>query len=211
MWTLALSFARKNWQALAVGLLIAIVVWRIYSIVDERDDAINALTQERHATEVATLKRNAELVAKREQAKQEDIKREAKYATDLQYAVGLYVKGFTREKAQDKQVIAGLRNDIADSLREQQAIYDRFRVPEDGAGQVAGSDVNAVPVGHGGAAGEESPEFYRNAYKGASQYIRTLETAGAICAADFNACHAYVKDEQSRLGIENSGATDGTR
>ena len=31
--------------------------------------------------------------------------------------------------------------------------------------------------------------------------IKTLEQAGAICAADYNLCHDYVKSEQARFGV----------
>lgn len=198
MWLTALSIARKNWQAIAVAVVIGIIWWRISAIVDERDDAVAALKTTTDLIRDNEIKRQAELEFSRKQGRQNVANLEAKHVDDIQHIAKQFTKGWNHDNAVNRGVIANLRGELADRVREQSAENDRTRVPEDDANRLAGPD------SHPGIAGpvEESQEFYRAAYHGAQQYIKTLESAGVMCAADYNMCKGYVDSEQARLGVE---------
>jgi hypothetical protein len=93
------------------------------------------------------------------------------------------------------QYLCGYRNAVISQLRKQQAENSGNGVPKDDAGQLATVD------GHPDIAGR-GEEFWQHAYSGAQEYIHVLKEAGAMCAADYNACHAYVESEQGRLGVD---------
>lgn len=198
MWLAALSIARKNWQAIAVAVVIGIIWWRISAIVGERDEAIAALNAQTKAIDVATAEQRAKNAELKRQGAQNVAAIEAQHIQDIQHIAKQFTKGWNHDNAVNRGVIANLRGELADRVREQSAENDRARVSEDDANRLA------RPDGHPGAAGpgEESPEFYKAAYHGAQQYIETLEQAGAMCAADYNMCKGYVDSEQARLGVE---------
>lgn len=184
-----------NWPAIALASVIALfLAWQFYSITSERDDAITKLSTERHARDIAVAKKQGELVALRAQAKRDKETQDKQHVADIQH-IG---KQFGRELNDKQATINRYRSDITDSVRKLQALNDRLRQSEDGASRLAGNDSDTAATGQG----EESAEFYRSAFYGSQQYIDTLEQAGAICAADYNRCYAYVKSEQGRLGVE---------
>lgn len=188
------KLSELNWSAILLAILIAIIGWQFYSITTERDEAITELSTERHNRDIAVAKKQGELVALRAQAKRDKETQDKQHVADIQH-IG---KQFGRELNDKQATINRYRSDITDSVRELQALNDRLRQSEDGASRLAGNDSNPDITGPG----EESAEFYRTAYHGSQQYIDTLEQAGAICAADYNRCYAYVKSEQGRLGVE---------
>lgn len=183
-----------NWSAIILAALLAIIGWQFYSITSERDEAIIQLSTERHGREIAVAKKEGELVALRAQAKRDKEAQDRQHVADIQH-IG---QQFGRELNDKQATINRYRSDITDSVRKLQALNDRLRQSEDGASRLAGNDSDAATTGQG----EESAEFYRSAFYGSQQYIDTLEQAGAICAADYNRCYAYVKSEQGRLGVE---------
>lgn len=188
------SPAKLNWSAIILAILIAIIGWQFYSITSERDEAINQLSTERHNREIAVANKEGELAALRAWAKQDKEKHDKQHVTDIQHIGNQFGRMLNDKQA----TINRYRSDITDSVRKLQALNDRLRQSEDGASRLAGNDSDAAITGPG----EESSEFYRSAYNGSQQYIETLEQAGAICAADYNRCYAYVKSEQGRLGVE---------
>lgn len=184
-----------NWPALALAAVIALfLAWQLYSITSERDEAITQLTTERHNREIAVAKKEGELVALRAQAKRDKETQDKQHIEDIQH-IG---QQFGRELNDKQATINRYRSDITDSVRKLQALNDHLRQSEDGASRLTGNDSDTATTGPG----EESAEFYRSAFYGSQQYIDTLEQAGAICAADYNRCYAYVKSEQGRLGVE---------
>lgn len=184
-----------NWPAIALASVIALFIgWQFYSVTSERDDAIIKLTTERHDREIAVAKKEGELVALRAQAKRDKETQDKQHVTDIQHIGNQFGRMLNDKQA----TINRYRSDITDSVRKLQALNDRLRQSENGASRLAGNDSDTVTTGPG----EESAEFYRKAYTGSQQYIETLEQAGAICAADYNRCYAYVKSEQGRLGVE---------
>jgi hypothetical protein len=188
------SLAKLNWSAILLAILIAIIGWQFYSITSERDDYFNQLTTERHAHAIALAKKEGELKAKLDEGKRNKKAQDAQHIADIQH-IG---QQYGRELNDKQATINRYRSDITDSVRKLQALNDRFRQSENDADRLAGNDSDTATTGPG----EESAEFYRKAYTGSQQYIETLEQAGAICAADYNRCYAYVKSEQGRLGVE---------
>lgn len=188
------SLAKLNWSAILLATLIAIICWQFYSITSERDEAITQLSTERHNREIAVAKKEGELVALRAQAKRDKETQDKQHVADIQHIGNQFGRMINDKQA----TINRYRSDISDSVRKLQAINDSLRQSEDGASGLAGNNSDTATTRQG----EESAEFYRSAYNGSQQYIETLEQAGAICAADYNRCYAYVKSEQGRLGVE---------
>ena len=198
MWMLALGFVRRNWQAMAVALLIAVAWWRISTIVTERDDALSALNAERHAVEVSTEKAKAERAALKAEGERNVTKIKAQHTQNIQHIAGLYTKELSRENKNHRVTVDNLRSELDARLREQSAKVHSVGMSENDTDRAARADCDTAIAGPG----EESAEFYRGAYHGAEQYIKTLEVAGAMCAADYNACKSYVDSERGRLGVE---------
>lgn len=189
-----LGFAKLNWSAILLAILIAIIGYQIYSIVDERDTAINQLTTERNERKIAVAKAEAKHAQQLDEGKRNMASQQAQHLADIQHIGKQYGKVIN----DDQKAINTYRSAIADSLRKLQSRNDSSRISQDDARQLAEGDGNAATF----RPGEESADFYRSAYYGTREYIETLEQAGAVCAADYNACYAYVKSEQGRLGVE---------
>lgn len=184
-----------NWSAIILVILVTIIGWQFYSITSERDAALVEVANRN----TALAEEKGRVKALQTQAENDRKARDAIYSEDLTAVVKTYVKGFHNEKAKDTKTISSLRTQLADSLREQQALRDRTHTREDVTAQLTKDNSDPAPLGQG----EESVEFYRNAYLGAEDYIQTLTAAGAMCAADYTACKKYVDDENARLGVED--------
>lgn len=179
-----ISIIRTYWKALAIALLITICYLRIAYIKAERDSARQTIAD----MQLEAIKKNTEVALLKQQGKRDTQALQASYNEIVTYLL----KG----KSDDKKTNDRLRSALADKLRQQSEDSDK-RVSENDADRPAGGDI------HGNIAteSEESESFYRKAYLGAQYYIETLEQAGALCAADYNACKAYVDQEQKRIGV----------
>lgn len=198
MWTALFLFARKNWQVIAIGVIIGLVYFRITAIVDERDEAKKSLKQTTELIRDNERKRQAELEISRKQGKQNVATIEAKHLQDIQHIANQYTKGWNHDNQTNRSVIASLRGELDSRLRNQSAANDSARVSEDDANRIARTNGNTSFTG----SSENQADFYRAAYRGAQEYIETLESAGAMCAADYNLCKSYVDSEQARLGVD---------
>ena len=183
-----ISIIRTYWKVLAIALLITICYLRIAYIKAERDSARQTIAD----MQLEAIKKNTEVALLKQQGKRDTQALQAKYIKDIQHIGSLYGKVINN----DKKSISNYRTALADKLRQQSEDSDK-RVSENDADRPAGGDSHGNIV----AESEESEGFYRKAYLGAQYYIETLEQAGALCAADFNACKAYVDQEQKRIGV----------
>lgn len=188
------SLSKLNWSAILLAALIAIIGWQFYSITSERDDYFNQLTTERHERKIAVGKAEAKHAQQLDEGKRNMEAQKTQHLADIQHIGKQYGKVINN----DQKAINTYRSAIADSLRKLQARNDSSRIRQDDAGQSSGENSNGATI----RIGEESADFYRSAYLGQREHIKTLKEAGAICAADYNACYAYVKSEQGRLGVE---------
>jgi hypothetical protein len=183
-----------NWSAILLASLVAIIGWQFYSLASERDDAVKELAEVRHALEVAKAEHVGKLAALKAEGERNMQTQKDQHIKDIQHIGQLYGKVINN----DQKNINRYRNDTASRVRELQAANDSLRRSQNDEGRLTGNDSNPATT----RPGEESIEFYQKAYAGSQQYIETLEQAGAICAADYNRCFAYVKSEQGRLGVE---------
>jgi hypothetical protein len=191
--TAIISFVLKHLQAIILAALIAIIAWQFHSITSERDKAIKDYAELKHAFDIAKAENAGRLVALKAEGVRNKAAQDKQHIADIQHIGKLYGKVINNDKAS----INRYRADIADKLRQQQAASSANGVPKDDASGSSGDDSNSASI----RLGEESPEFYRQAYHGAQQYIETLTQAGAVCAADYNACKSYAKSEQGRIGV----------
>lgn len=173
-------FVRNNWQAIAVALIVAIISYRIYSIVDERDQAVQTIENMR----LEAIKQSERVNVLTQQGKRATDALQASHVADIQHIGALYGK----ELLNDKKSIDNYRVQLANKLRKQSESSDR-RVSKNDYNKPSGDDSNGISIA-------ESKDCTTE-----TDYIRTLEEAGAVCAIDYNACYSYVKQEQSRLGV----------
>lgn len=197
-----LSFARLNWQALAVAVLILFIWFRITVIVSERDEAIANLAKTTQLIRDNAMRAEAEkaLLAKQGEAQREADKAEGiKNAQIIGNAFNSLLEKSKNENRKLKIDSTATADHLRDQLREQSATIASRSLPGDDA-------MDATRIGGNtalsGSIEEESAEFYRQAYLGATKDLRMCKLAGASCASDFNECRAYVVGEQSRLGTE---------
>ena len=180
---IGLAFIRKNWQALAVIAIVGVIFFRVQIIKSERDDALATVAAMREAV----LKRDAEVALLTKQGKQAVENLQNGHVQDIQHIGAMY--------GREIQNISNYRDELADRLRKQSGSGGSI-VSSNDAHQSASADSNTAVT--------ESPETdYRMMYIGAQEYIKLLEQAGAVCAADYNMCHDYVIGEQDRIGVNN--------
>lgn len=175
-------FLRNNWQAIAIAVIVALISYKIYSIVYERDQALATIENMR----LEALKQSERVKVLTEQGKQAAASLQASHIADIQHIGALYGK----ELQNDKKTIDNYRTHLANRLREQSKSSDR-RMSENDTDRPAEKDSDRVLVAEGKDCTAEK------------EYIETLEEAGTVCATDYNACYGYVKQEQSRIGIIN--------
>ena len=185
---IALQFIKRYWKQLAIALIIGVFFIREQTLKSERDSALQTIADMR----LEAIKKNAEVALLKQQGKRDTEALQASHIKDIQHIGSLYGKVIN----DDKKSISNYRTALADKLRKQsESIVSG--VPKDDANRLAGGDSHGNII----AESEESEGFYRKAYLGAQYYIETLEQAGAVCAADYNACKAYVDQEQKRIGV----------
>lgn len=175
-------FLRNNWQSVAIAIIVGLVSYKIYSIVDERDQALATIENMR----LEALKQSERVKILTEQGKQATASLQASHIADIKHIGALYGK----ELQNDKKTIANYRTELANKLREQSESSDR-RMSKDDTDRPAGKDSDGVLV-------TESKDCAAE-----KDYIRTLEEAGAVCSADYNTCYGYVKQEQNRIGVSD--------
>ncbi len=180
---IVIEFIRRNWQALAVMAIVAVVLIRIEILKSERDDALSTVA----GLQQEAIKRNAEVTVSNQLGLQAVARLENQYNAKINELLEV--------NAHDQKTINDLRAGLSDRLRKQSESYNN-QLPNNVTSQSAGNDSDAISLG-------QSENFYRQAYLGAIDYIQTLEQAGAVCAADFNYCRDYVVTEQSRIGVSS--------
>lgn len=183
-----ISIIRTYWKPLAIALIIAVVFIRVQTLKSERDSALQTIAN----MQIEAIKKNAEVALLKLQGKRDTDALQASHIKDIQHIGSLYGKVINN----DKKSISNYRIALADKLRQQSEDSDS-RLPSNDENRPSGGD------SHGNIAteSEESESFYRKAYLGTRDYIETLDQAGAVCAADYNACKAYVDQEQKRIGV----------
>jgi hypothetical protein len=192
MFSTAIAFISRNLLPILIFAIASIIWWQITSIIDERDEAIRDLNDLQHALDIAKAENAGKLAALKAEGIRNQAKQKQQHIADIQHIGNQYGKVINN----DKDVIS-YRNAVISKLRQQQAARSSNGMPKDDESGSAGSDSNTAAI----RIGEESPEFYKSAYLGAQQFIETLKQAGAVCAADFNACKSYVDSEQERIGV----------
>lgn len=176
----AIAFLKKNWQALAIVAIAGVIFIRVEILKSERDDAL-ATIAEMHQE---AIKKNAEVELLKRQGKRDTDALQASHIKDIQHIGALYGKQIND--------INSYRNELADRLRQNGS--SGGGLPANDADKAASADSNTADI--------ESPDAdYKMIYLGAQEYIKLLEQAGAVCAADYNACKAYVDQEQNRIGV----------
>lgn len=184
------AFLLKHLPAIILSALIGIIGYQFCIITDERDDALRELSELHHAIDIAKAENAGKLAALKAEGISNQAKQKKQHIDDIQHIGNQYGKVIQN----DKDAIS-YRNAIIDQLRRQQAERGGDGMPKDDAGQFATGDSHADIAGR-------NEEYWQHAYAGAQEYIHVLKEAGAVCAADYNACHQYVRDEQGRLGVE---------
>lgn len=198
---IAIAFIKRYWQPLAIALLITICYLRIAYIKAERDEAIANLKTTTELIRDNAIKaetKNALLAEQGAQQRKEDKEQSIKNAQIIGNAYYSMFKDAKDEAKKVKINSDAAANKLRDELRQQSAIIASRGMSKDDA--IYSSKINgdtAVP----GRTEEESAEFYRTAYIGATKDLRICKLAGASCANDFNECRAYVLGEQSRIGV----------
>lgn len=187
----AIQFIRAYWKPLAIllifGVLYARGTYYKHDANEAKDNLLKTTTLLRDNA-LQAEKHNAETLAL---ATQQAAEKDAQHIADIQHIGSLYGVQINA----DKKSIDNYRTRLADSLRQQSASNSVSSMPGNDEGQSSNAD------SHPGIAGQ-GEEYWRAAYQGQREYIQTLEQAGAVCAADYNACYAYVKINQQRLGVE---------
>lgn len=176
----AMAFIRNNWQALAIIAIAGVIFMRIDILKSERDDALATIAEMR----TAALKQAVEVKVSAQAGKQAVQAVIERNKSDIQHIGGLYANEIQKRDA----TINNYRRELADRLREQSNSSDSSMQTHD-ANITAGNDSNGVSTAESVNCAAE---------KG---YISTLEEAGAVCAADYNMCRAYVVTEQQRIGV----------
>ena len=174
--TIADIFARY-WRVILVLAILAIGLIKLNALVNERDYWKKLYSDLDQTIYTANKVRQAELEAAREQGVKDALTVIAKHQDDMTKIM--------RKAKRDEAVNTRTINDYRDSLRlalDREANL-RAGVPEDDTDRLAGTDSDTAIA--------------------REQYIKTLEKAGAVCAADYNLCRNYVNNEQLRLGVEN--------
>lgn len=179
-----ISFVIKHLPAIILAALIAIIAWQFYSITSERDESLNTIAN----MQLEANKKNAQVALLKQQGIRDTKALQASYNEIVAYLL----KG----NKDDKKTIVSKRDDLDNRLRKQSE-NSAIRLPSDDENRSAGKDGYGVVI----TEGEESEGFYKKAYLGAREYIDTLEQAGAVAAADYNACKSYVDSEQERIGV----------
>lgn len=180
----AWEFVKRNWEALAIIAIVAVVFIRIEILKSERDDALATIA----GLQQEAIKRNAEVEVSNQLGLQAVARLENQYNAKINELLEV--------SDHDKKTINDLRAGLSSRLRKQSESYTN-QLSKDVYSGPPGNDSDSVPIGQ-----SEPPEdFYRKAYLGAIDYIETLEQAGAVCAADFNFCREYVLHEQDRIGV----------
>ncbi len=173
-------FLRNNWQAVAIAVIVAVISYRIYSIIDERNQALQTIENMR----LEALKQSERVKALTEQGKRATASLQASHVENIQHIGALYGK----ELQNDQKTIANYRSQLSNKLREQS---------ESSAVRLSSNDENRPTENHSnGVSFAESQNCTTE-----RDYIRTLEESGAVCAADYNICYDYVKQEQDRIGV----------
>jgi len=172
---------RNNWKAVLIAGIFVVISWRIYSILEERDEALATIENMR----LESLKQSERVKALTEQGKQATDSLQASHIADIQHIGALYGK----ELNNDKKTIANYRTELANKLRKQSESSER-RMSENDTNQPTGKDGDGLPV----AESQDQCTSER-------EYSKTLEEAGSVCASDYNACYSYIKQEQQRIGV----------
>lgn len=171
------EFIARHWRIILPLAIVALVLIKINALVNERDYWKKLYTDLDQTIYTANQVRQAELKAAREQGKKGVVTVIAKHQDDMTKIM--------RKVRGDEKINTRTINNYRDGLRlaiEREANL-RARVSEDDSHRLTGTDSDTALA--------------------REQYIKTLEQAGAVCAADYNLCRDYVRNEQSRLGIEN--------
>lgn len=177
------DFVVKNWRIILVLAILGLALIKLNALVNERDYWKKLYTDLDHTINVARAERTAELKAARAQGRKDLLNVIAKHQDDM-------VK-IMRKVRSNEAINARTINNYRDGLRLaiERETNLRAGVPENDSDRFAGAN--------------SYPAATREHIEGLEEYIKTLEQAGAVCAADYNLCHDYVKNEQSRLGVEN--------
>lgn len=183
-----ISLIKPYWKPLALILIILVVYVRVQVIKSERDSALKTIAE----MQLEATKQDERVKVLTEQGKRETASLQAAHVEDIQHIGAIYGKEITN----DKKAISNYRIALAEQLRKQS---------EGGASIVSNNDANQPARDNSDTAIARQPEDsdtdYRVMYLGASEYIKTLKQAGAVCAADYNLCKAYVDQEQKRIGV----------
>lgn len=183
-----ISLIKPYWKPIALILIVLVVYVRVQVIKSERDSALKTIAE----MQLEATKQDERVKISNEQGKRDLASLQASHVADIQHIGALYGKEITN----DKKAISNYRIALAEQLRKQS---------EGGASIVPNNDANQPARDNSDTAIARQPEDsdtdYRVMYLGASEYIKTLKQAGAVCAADYNLCKAYVDQEQKRIGV----------
>lgn len=185
-----LSLLKNNWKLIAVASIALVIFIRVQIIKSERDNALATIAEMRQEA----IKQSARVELLKLQGKQAVDVLNANHLADIQHIGSLYGKVINDDKAS----INNYRTQLANSLRAKAG---------DSLSTLSNNDTDRPAENNGNAADfrplEESAEFYKSAYIGQREYIKTLEQAGSIAASDYNTCKDYVDGEQSRIGVSD--------
>ena len=185
---LIISSIIKYWKAALILVIAAFFLVTYLIIKSERDSALKTIAE----MQLEATKQDERVKVLTEQGKRETASLQASHVAAIQHIRALYGTEITN----DKKAISNYRIALAEQLRKQS---------EGGASIVSNNDANQPARDNSDTAIARQPEDsdtdYRVMYLGASEYIKTLKQAGAVCAADYNLCKAYVDQEQKRIGV----------
>lgn len=167
------SFLRANWRVILIGLIVGACLYKLNALVNERDDYKSKYITMQAAFEVAAEIRAKEIATLKANALKAQADNQAKHEAQINQIIS---KGKQDEKRNTIAI-----NDYRDKLRQAIASQASVRLPKDDTNSITSSDSDTATN---------------------RAYIETLEHAGAVCAADYNYCKAYVDSQQQKIGVE---------
>jgi hypothetical protein len=170
--TQILPFIRNYWRVILIGLIVGACLAKLNALINERNDYKNKYITMQAAFEAAADIRAKEIAALKANAQKRVENITKQHEADL--------NNILKGKANEKRTINAL-NVERDSLRKQLANQASVRLPENDTNKFTTSDSNTTTD---------------------REYINTLERAGAVCAADYNYCKAYVDSQMQKIGVE---------
>lgn len=180
-----LLFIRQYWKVLAIVAIFSVLYVRGVYYKHEAVKYKNELSAIKLQSDLIQQQNKQEIEHAKKKAQNDLAKNNAQHVSDINLIANKYYGMVKDEKSQHQIDINNYRNQLANSLQTESNSYQN-RMSENDTNQSTSKDSYTAIAG----------QCQVN-----EQYIKTLEQAGAVCAADYNYCYEYVKSQQSIIGV----------